>query len=126
MDDFINSKPTFTPLVAGMTTTTITGTLASQFFWPANWVSIITCLILALLVTINKETPIFHTVLYYLINSVTIFTVSMGINAAGIAATTNYQKSQVNQTQTIERTVLPEGENTEPEKQTKPFFDEWF
>ena len=120
MDDFLTAPPSLSPLIAGVTTTTITGTLASQFLLPANWVAIITCLILSLLVTMEKGIPFYQRFLYYLINSVTIFTVSMGINAAGIAATKNYSPAQQ---PLIARTMPPE---EAPKTNKRPFFDEWF
>ena len=118
MDDFLTAPPTLTPLIAGVTTTTITGTLASQFYLPAHWVAIITCLVLSSLVTMKQGLPYYQRAIYYLINAVTIFTVSMGINAAGIAATKNHSEEAP-----IVRSMPPE----ELAKTVKrPFFDEWF
>ena len=120
MDDFLSAPPTITPLIAGVTTTTITGTLVSQFNLPANWVAIITCLVLSSLVTMKPGLSYYQRAIYYLINAVTIFTVSMGINAAGIAATKNFSKDEK---PPIVRTVPPEN-STQSAK--RPFFDEWF
>ncbi|MGR9115873.1 MAG: hypothetical protein ACU85E_08920 [Gammaproteobacteria bacterium] len=120
MDDFLTAPPTLTPLIAGVTTTTITGTLASQFYLPANWVAVITCLVLSTLVTMKNGLPYYQRAIYYLINAITIFTVSMGINAAGIAATKHYGNAEQI---AITRTMPPEqaGQTT-----NRPFFDEWF
>lgn len=118
MDDFLTAPPTLTPLIAGVTTTTVTGTLASQFSLPAPWVAIITCLILSSLVSMKQGLPFYQRAVYYLINAVTIFTVSMGINAAGIAATKSYGEQTP-----IVRAVPPE--NT-AKNVKRPFFDEWF
>lgn len=120
MDDFLTARPSLTPLIAGATTTTVTGTLASQFYLPANWIAIVTCLILSLLVTMKKGLPYYQRVVYYLINAVTIFTVSMGLNAAGVAATKNYSPSD---RPPITRTVPPEETN---QAAKRPFFDDWF
>ena len=120
MDDFLSAPPSLTPLIAGVTTTTITGTLASQFYLPANWVAIITCLILSSLVVLKPGLSFYQRAVYYLINTITIFTVSMGINAAGIAATKNF--SETKQT-TVTRSVPPE---ETAQTAQRPFFDEWF
>ncbi|MGR9045866.1 MAG: hypothetical protein ACU83N_11250 [Gammaproteobacteria bacterium] len=118
MDDFLTAPPTLTPLIAGVTTTTVTGTLASQFSLPAPWVAVITCLILSSLVSMKQGLPFYQRATYYLINAVTIFTVSMGINAAGIAATKSH-----GQETPIVRTMPPDNA-TQGVK--RPFFDEWF
>lgn len=120
MDDFLTAPPTLTPLIAGVTTTTITGTLASQFYLPANWVAVITCLVLASLVTMKAGLHYYQRVIYYLINAITIFTVSMGINAAGIAATKHYGEPK---DIPIARGMPSDGTKYPNER---PFFDEWF
>ncbi len=116
MNDFITTKPTLTPLVAGATTTTITGTLAGQFQLPGNWVAIVASLVLALFITIQIGTPLWQRFLFYLINAITILTVSMGLNSAGIASTKSIQ-----QTQYESRWIPPETDSQE-----KPFFHNWF
>jgi len=69
MDDFLTVPPVLTPLIAGATTTTITGTLASPFYLPDDWGAVIACLIWSL-------------------------SVMMRINAAGMAATKNHNPAQ--------------------------------
>lgn len=112
-DDFLNAKPTLTPLVAGATTTTITGTLVTQFNLPGVWTAVGVAFALGLLTFFNRDLKQLGVKLMaYALNSVTIFSVAAGINSAAIAATTPAPKVP------IERTVPAEGE--------QPFFQNWF
>lgn len=112
MEKFITNKTTLTPLLAGTITMTITGTLVSHFNFPGDLTSIVVSLILALLVTIDGEVSLLLRIIYYLINSITIFSVAMGINSAGVAANQNPQNY-------VERQIPSEFE-------PKAFFTNWF
>lgn len=113
MEGLLTSKPTLTPLVAGAVTTMITGTLVSQFDLPGKWVVIVVSLVLSLLIRFDKEVVIYQRILFYLLNSLTIFSVAMGINQAGVAATKSMEQHQ------YERRWVPESEAIS-------FFHEWF
>lgn len=120
MDDFLTASPSLTPLTAGATTTTITGTLVSQFNLPGSWVAIVTCIILSSLVKMKPGLSYYQRAIFYLINAITIFTVAMGLNAAGIAATKSYHDTKP---AVVARSVLPEETVLAGDR---PFFDEWF
>ena len=73
-----------TPGVAGTTTTMITGTLVSQFGLPGNWTGLVISLLFGLSVWADKSVPVYQRIIFYIINSMTIFAVAIGINTAGM------------------------------------------
>jgi hypothetical protein len=115
MDDFLKSKAMITPGVAGATTTMITGTLYIQFGLPAKWVGLILSLLFALVIWGDKEVPIYQRAVFYIINTLTIFAVSIGLNQAGMTIETSNQ--QLKNPPLIERNVPQE---------SKTFFHDWF
>jgi hypothetical protein len=115
MDDFFRSKAMLTPGVAGATTTMITATLVSQFGLPGNWTGLVISLLLGLSVWADKSVAIYQRIIFYIINSVTIFTVALGLNTAGMVVNQKVERF-VNPPE-IERKVPPE---------SKAFFQEWF
>lgn len=115
MDEFLKSKAMMTPGVAGAVTTMITGTLVSQFGLPGNWTGLVVSLLLGLVVWVDKSVAVYHRIIYYLINSMTIYAVAIGVNTAGMAI--SYGNEPVSDPASIERNVPPEAER---------FFQEWF
>ncbi len=115
MEDFIKSKAMLTPGAAGATTTMITATLVSQFGLPGNWTGLVISLILGLSVWADKSVAIYQRIIFYIINSLTIFAVALGLNTAGIVVNDKIERS-VNPPQ-IERTVPAE---------SQAFFQNWF
>ena len=115
MDDFLKSKAMITPGVAGATTTMITGTLYSQFGLPAKWVGLVFSLLFGLAVWADKEVPFYQRIFFYIINSLTIFAVAIGINQAGMAIEVSTLQSK--NPNVIERKVEPESSS---------FFHDWF
>jgi len=114
MEDFLSSKAVITPGIAGTTTTLITGTLYSQFALPAKWVGLALSLLFGLTVWADKQVPIYQRMVFYVINSLTIFAVAIGINQAGMAVEMSYR--QPKDPTVIERKVPPE---------SKSFFHDW-
>jgi len=106
MDDFLSSKAMITPGIAGATTTLITGTLYSQFALPAKWVGLGVSLLFGLTVWADKQVPIYQRMVFYVINSLTIFAVAIGINQAGMAVETSAR--QAKNPPAIERYVPPD------------------
>ncbi len=115
MSDFVNSKAMITPGVCGATTTMITATLASQFGLPGNWTGLVVSLLFGLCVWADKSAAIFHRIIFYIINSFTIFAVAVGLNTAGMVI--NYK---------AERSVEPVIEDSAPVKKPETFFHDWF
>ncbi|MDJ0873187.1 MAG: hypothetical protein QNJ87_15650 [Gammaproteobacteria bacterium] len=114
MDEFLKSKSMVTPLVAGATTTMLTGTVVKYFNLPGAWTALAISLAIGLLAWADRSVPLIQRILLYILNSITILTVSTGLNEAGVAATRSLEPME-----TIERSV--------PRKAEDPrFFTSWF
>ncbi len=113
MEDMVDSKAMTAPGILGAITTIITGTLASQFGLPGQWTALAVSFLLGSLVLADKKLPSFQRIVFYFINSLIIFTMAMGINSAGVAATKSAQNQQHQQ-----RSVQETGPT--------PFFHQWF
>lgn len=91
LKEFLNPNSTLTPGVAGAMTMMITNTLASQFEVLAAWVPEMGLLVSFLfgLVVMAAATaiPFWQRSVYYVLNSLVIFTVAVGSNTLGVAAT---------------------------------------
>ncbi len=116
MDEFLHSKSMLTPGVAGAGTTLITATLASQFGLPGNWTGLVVSLLFGLSIWADKRIVIYQRVVFYLLNSMTIFAVAIGLNTAGM---------QINKAE--ERGVPRLGqEETHTPAEQQQFFQDWF
>jgi len=87
MDDFLKAKSMVTPLVAGATATMLTGTVVKFFGLPGAWTALGMSLAIGLLAWADSSVPLIQRLVLYLLNSITILTVSTGLNEAGVAAT---------------------------------------
>ena len=112
MEEYLNSKAMLAPGVAGATTTTITGTMASVFGWPGSYTALIVSFLLGMVVFSDKTVPLLQRLVLYLVNSMIIFTVAVGLNTAGAAAV----KTDEARTRSVEAAAEPE----------KTFFHPWF
>ena len=115
MDEFLKSKAMMTPGIAGGVTTMITATLASQFGLPGNWTGLVVSLLFGLTVWTDKSVAVYHRIVYYIINSLTIYAVAIGVNTAGMAI--QYSNRRLPDPAAIERSAPPA---------TDQFFQEWF
>lgn len=104
MDEFINAKAMITPGVAGTSVIMVTGTLVSQFDVPGNWVALITSFLIGTAVWSDESVTLPNRLVLYVLNSLIIFTVANGINAAALEA------ARAPQLDRIERTLAAEGE----------------
>ena len=86
MDEFINSKAMITPGVAGTSVIMVTGSLVSQFDIPGNWVALILSFLLGMAVWSDDSVVMPNKLVLYVLNSLIIFTVANGINAAALEA----------------------------------------
>ncbi len=116
MDGYLNSRSMITPGIAGATTTMITGTLAAQFGLPGNYTALVVSFILGLMVLQDNSIVIYQRLMFYVVNSIVIFTMAMGINAAGVAASKSSDP--------ITRSVPIEGQGIKPNK-NPAFFRNW-
>jgi hypothetical protein len=83
LKDFLNSKSMLTPGIAGAITMLVTNTLHIQFDLPHKWVALVLSFLLGTLVFGDKTTPPWQRGIFYLFNSLIIFAMAAGTNAAG-------------------------------------------
>ena len=113
MEEFLNSRSMLTPGAAGATVTLITGTLVSQFGLPGNWTGLAVSFIIGLIVWADTSLSMVKRFFFYIVNSMLIFAVAIGLNEAGRVAT---------------EAVPPVDHQTRevvPETRPGPFFQKW-
>ncbi len=118
MGDFESSKSVITPGVAGSATTTITGTLVSTFGFPGAETALVISLLFGFIGLAEQAVSNYYKVVLYLISSMTIFSVAVGLNQSGMAITQSDQPKV-----TIERTL--DSADNSPSK-SDHFFQSWF
>lgn len=116
LDEFLNPKSMVTPGIAGAMTTLLTATLANQFSVPSNWTALIISFAFGLLVALGAL-PWWQRAIFYVVNSLIIFSVAVGANTAGVAAT----RQQGGEVRHFDQTQRPEVTHD-----GRPFFHEWF
>jgi len=82
-DEFLNPKSMLTPGIAGGIVMLIANTLLAQFALPARWTSLVLSFLLGLIVFRAVAIPLLHRVIFYLFNSLIIFSVAVGTNTVG-------------------------------------------
>lgn len=123
MDDFVNSKAMIAPGVAGSATTMITATLVTTFGFPGAVTALAVSFVFGLMVLADKTLTIFNKLLFYVINSMIIFSVAVGLNQSGMAIIERDKPIS-----TIERS-LESADEKQPDStvsESTPFFQEWF
>jgi hypothetical protein len=125
MDNFISSRAMITPGLAGSATTMITGTLVTTFGFPGAVTALIISFVFGSMALADKSVTIYYKFIFYIINSVTIFSVAVGLNQAGMAI---IERDQQPPTIVEERSLDPaEDENNDVMRtESRPFFQEWF
>ena len=83
--EFLNPNSMLTPGIAGGTTMLISNSLWFQFGLPPQYSALALSFSLGVLVLVNMKTPVWQKGIYYLLNSLIIFSVGMGTNAIGAA-----------------------------------------
>lgn len=123
MNDLESSKAMMTPGIAGSATTMITGTLAGTFGFPGAVTALVVSFVLGLVALGDKTVTIPYKVIFYIINSMTIFTVAVGLNHAGVAIIESDKPES-----TIERTVTPDDKQqlNDALEDSQQFFQDWF
>ena len=123
MSDFVSSKAMMTPGIAGSATTMITGTLVGTFGFPGAVTALAVSFVLGLMVLTDNTITIPYKLIFYIINSMTIFIVSVGLNQAGMAIVQSDRPVS-----TIERSLTPANKNQSNDASTdsQQFFQEWF
>lgn len=83
IDEFINPKSMVTPGVVGGLTMTISNSLYVAFGAPAAVTTAIVSLLFAMVVFRARRIPVWQRGIFYVLNSLIIFSVAFGTNAAG-------------------------------------------
>lgn len=123
MSDFGNSKAVIAPGVAGSATTTITGTLVSIFELPGAETALVISLLFGFIGLVDQTVAIYYKLILYLISSMTIFSVAVGLNQSGMAIT------QSNKTEVVIERTLASADNkpsNSDSTELDPFFQSWF
>jgi hypothetical protein len=113
LDEFLNPKSMLTPGLAGALTMFITNSLAKQFGLAPNYTGLVISFLIGLLVffsQINIALP--ARFLYYVLNSLVIFSVAMGANEAGVIGA---KQAQGQTTKNTDQKLAI----------TEPFFSHW-
>ena len=124
VSDFLNPESMITPGVAGGITMTITNTLTSQFSLPGRWTALAISFLCGLLVFVTKRFSFGKKLVFYVINSLIIFTVATGTNYYGTVAQTELSYKISNSLYPITRIFSPTNLYAQEEVQPKQEFDE--
>ncbi len=121
MDDFVNSKAMIAPGVAGSATTMITGTLVTTFGFPGAVTALAVSFVFGLMVLADKTLTMSYKLLFYVINSMIIFSVAVGLNQSGMAIIERDKPVS-----TMERSLDSADDEQSNSAEAKQFFQEWF
>ena len=86
VEEFLQPKAMLTPGIAGGVTMLIANALWVAFGLPPRWTALVLSFVLGLLVFVGRSggVPGWQRAVYYLLNSLIIFSVSIGTNYAGV------------------------------------------
>src|SRR5216110_789545 len=88
VEEFLQPKAMLTPGIAGGVTMLIANALWVAFSLPPRWTALALSFLLGLLVFVaTPRAPVWQRAVYYLLNSLIIFSVSIGTNYVGVGAT---------------------------------------
>ena len=86
-DDFLKPESMVTPGIAGGITMMISNTLWFQFALPQRWTGLVVSFALGMLVFIAGQLSVWQRCVYYVINSLIIFSMAAGSNYVGMTVT---------------------------------------
>lgn len=86
VNEFFNARSMLTPGIAGATTMMITSSLVAAFHLPGSYVALAISAILGLITMSDESIQIPERVIYYVLNTLVIFSMAFGLNAAGVEA----------------------------------------
>src|SRR5437879_13907406 len=85
VEEFLQPKAMLTPGIAGGVTMLIANALWVAFSLPPRWTSLVLSFLLGLLVFVaTTRVPVWQRVVYYLLNSLIIFSVSIATNSVAV------------------------------------------
>jgi hypothetical protein len=82
MNDYLNPKSMVTPGVAGGLIVLITNTCATQFHLERKWTALVLSAMIGLVVVIAFAGSIWEKAIFWVLNSLIIFSMAMGTNEA--------------------------------------------
>src|SRR5215813_3799615 len=85
--EFLNPKSTITPGVAGSIAMLAANGLWVGFALPQAWTALAVSALFALLIGANLTAPVWQRLIYFVLNSLVIFSVGIGGNTLGTRAT---------------------------------------
>lgn len=88
VEEFLQPKAMLTPGIAGGVTMLIANALWVAFSLPPRWTSLALSFLVGLVVFVAKgSVPAWQRTVYYVLNSLIIFSVSIGTNYVGVGVT---------------------------------------
>lgn len=84
LEKFLTPEAMLTPGIAGSTVMAITNVLAPTFAWPQAWIALGLSFTVGLLL-LRAEQGLLPKVVFYVLNSLVVFTVAFGTNSTGLA-----------------------------------------
>jgi len=120
--DFLNPKSMLTPGLAGGVTMMIANALWLQFSLPQKWTGLVISFLFGLLVFITENIPYWQRSIYYILNSLVIF--SIGVGSSALGASLEQKPFSPNKHVTIEehQPIKPTQEKYEASKR---IIEEW-
>lgn len=110
MDNFFNARSMLTPGIAGATAMMITSSLVAAFRLPGSYVALGISLLLGLVAMSDDSIRVPQRIIFYVLNSLVIFSMAFGLNAAGVEAF-----SPAHRPVAIEGETMAQPEIAEPE-----------
>jgi len=86
VNEFFNARSMLTPGIAGATAMMITSSLVAAFRLPGSFVALGISLLLGLVVMTDESIKMPERIIFYVLNSLVIFSMAFGLNAAGVEA----------------------------------------
>ena len=86
VNEFFSARSMLTPGIAGATTMMITSSLVAAFHLPGSYVALAISLVLGLITMSDESLKLPERTIYYVLNSLVIFSMAFGLNAAGAEA----------------------------------------
>lgn len=93
MNEFFNARSMLTPGIAGATAMMITSSLVAAFRLPGSFVALGISMLLGLVVMSDESIRLPQRLLFYILNSLIIFSMAFGLNAAGVEAFTSNERA---------------------------------
>lgn len=136
IQDFIHPKDMVAPGVIGLITMIITNALGKAFDLPPSWTALVVSGLFGLLIGIPLVAPLLHKLIYFVLNSLIIFSMATGANVIADPAATKATEiavsvqsrivALVGRTREIAEKLPDETQGIKREASSRRFFDKWF